>query len=249
MILSETYDEILERLNMNNSNDIGMVYEYYLLNETRNNKQYNDKWKNIRSRCKKSIKESKKLAIDGNYQDAIRKLEECKRNLSTDFKELCQKTDFTVIDNVLSMVKYFALPISLALAAIFIYHASHKHYTSEKVIKREQLKALHDLPMMSILAFSPKTNMNTVNQNTTNHIMETLDKFDKAVSTLIGLGCSLTVVKSFRYFSNIFRAIKSKKGDLTKMGNAGYNMANEMYNNMMRSIDDLEKYYKMKMEE
>ena len=145
------------------------------------------------------------------------------------------------------MVKYFALPIALALAAIFIYHASHKHYTSEKVIKREQLKALHDLPMMSIFAFSPKTNMNTVNQNTTNHIMETLDKFDKAVSTLIGLGCSLTVVKSLRYFSNICRAVK--KDDFAKMGNVGYNMANEMYNNMMRSIDDLEKYYKRKMEE
>ena len=33
------------------------------------------------------------------------------------------------------------------------------------------------------------------------------------------------------------------------MGNAGYNMANEMYNNMIASIDDLEKYYKRKMEE
>ena len=53
MILSETYDEILERLNMYNSDDLGMVYEYYLLNETRNNKQYNDKWKEIKSRCKK----------------------------------------------------------------------------------------------------------------------------------------------------------------------------------------------------
>lgn len=247
MILNETYDEIVERLNMHNSDDLGMVYEYYLINETRNNKQYNDKWKKIRSRCKKSIKESKKLAIDGNYQGALKKLEECKRNLSADFKELCQKTDFNTIDNVLSMVKYFALPITLALAAIFIYHASHKHYTSEKVVRREQLKAIHDLPMMAILAFSSKTNINTANQNAINHIMETLDKFDKAVSTLVGLGCSLTVVKSLRYFSNICKAVK--KGDFAKMCNAGYNMANEMYNNMMRSIDDLEKYYKRKMEE
>lgn len=246
MILNETYDEILERLNMYNSDDLGIVYEYYLINETRNNKQYNDKWKKIRSRCKNAIKDSKRLANNRNYQDAIRKLEECKRNLSADFKELCQKTNFNAIDNVLSMVRYLALPITLALAAIFIYHASHKHYTSEKVVKREQLKAIHDLPMMAILAFSSKTNINTANQNAVNHIMETLDKFDKAVATLIGLGCSLAVVKSLRYFSNICRAVK--KDDL-KMGNAGYNMANEMYNNMMRSIDDLEKYYKRKMEE
>ena len=249
MILNETYDEILERLNMYNSDDIGMVYEYYLLNETRNNKQYNDKWKKIRSRCKNAIRDSKRLANNGNYQDAIKKLEYCKRNLSTDFKELCQKTDFNAIDNVLSMVKYLALPIALMLAAISIHSAAYKHYTDENVLKRESLKAIHDLPMMCILAFSAKTNINTANQNAVNHIMGILDQFDKALSTLLGLGCSITVVKSLRYFSNIFRAIKSKKGDLTKMGNAGYNMANEMYNNMMASIDDLEKYYKRKMEE
>ena len=249
MILNETYDEILERLNMYNSDDIGMVYEYYLLNETRNNKQYNDKWKKIRSRCKNAIRDSKRLANNGNYQDAIKKLEECKRNLSTDFKELCQKTDFNAIDNVLSMIKYLALPIAIVLAALSIHYGSYKYYTDEKVLKRESLKALHDLPMISIMTFSAKTNINTANQNAIKHIMETLDKFDKVVSTLLGLGCSLTVVKSLRYFSNIFRSIKSKKGDLTKMGNAGYNMANEMYNNMMASIDDLEKYYKRKMEE
>ena len=76
-----------------------------------------------------------------------------------------------------------------------IHYGSYKYYTDEKVLKRESLKALHDLPMISIMTFSAKTNINTANQNAIKHIMETLDKFDKVVSTLLGLGCSLTVVK------------------------------------------------------
>ena len=248
MVLNETYEEILERLNMYNSDDLGMIYEYYLLNETRNNKQYNDKWKEIKSRCKNAIMDSKRLANNGNYQCAIRKLEECKRNLSTDFKELCQKTDFNVIDNVLSMLKYFALPISLALASISIHYGYQKHYLNKDVLRSKVLQDLTDLPPIS-LPSDIETNVNIAKQNVFNDIMSITKKFDNAVKVLAGFGCSITIIKSIIYFSNIFKVIKSKKGNLAKMGNAGYNMAYMMYNNMMASIDDLEKKKKRKMEE
>ena len=199
--------------------------------------------------AKNAIMDSKRLANNGNYQDAIRKLEECKRNLSVDFKELCQKTDFNAIDNVLSMLKYFALPIALALASISIHYGYQKHYLNKDVVRSKVLQELIDLPPISVLPFDVETNINMAKQNVFNDIMNIVKKFDNVVKVLAGFGCSITVIKSIIYFSNIFKVIKSKKGNLAKMGNACYNMAYMMYNNMMASIDDLEKYYKRKTEE
>ena len=112
MILNETYDSIVFRLN-----------NTYAINETENNKLFSYQFKLIKIKCKKSIRESKKLAKDGKYKEAIQTLEKCKSELAKDFNSLSKNIDFNSLDAIMSMIKYLAIPVTLMVAGLCINYA------------------------------------------------------------------------------------------------------------------------------
>lgn len=234
MILNETYDSIVFRLN-----------NTYAINETENNKLFSYQFKLIKIKCKKSIRESKKLAKDGKYKEAIQTLEKCKSELAKDFNSLSKNIDFNSLDAIMSMIKYLAIPVTLMVAGLCINYAKNKYDNSKVIYQGKMLSKVDDLDKKTLQNLSYDDTFDLVNNIVRNDMAKNINLMDKIIAgfAISGIGSEFTV--SFKYFKNI---IKNKNADdKDKMWHFEYNMAKNIYKNLINCIDNLEECYKKNM--
>ena len=266
MIINETYDTIINKLDTyginqkkNNYHDllidesqeiIYSLYESYI-EESKNNKAFSTEWKNLKSEFFKSFKQARKLAKEGNYKSAIQKIDECEKNLLDGFNQLSNNTKFNTVDNLLAMLKYFIIPIILLMASeIFMQLAEHK---MKKMVDSGKYSR-QDAVYRNIFKLSPE-----VSERLTTYMFNNDIDNDKTIRTLFklsrnldGFGVGLGLSKAIVYTITLLQDLRNfDSEEIQKSINVNYASAKSLVDLMISTLSRFRTQYqnKMKIEE
>ena len=258
MILNETYDEILNKLdlyNIGNNNYlveseeiISNLYESYII-ESKNNKQFSAEWKKLKSDFFKSFNEARKLANKGNYKEAISKIESCEKNLIEGFNQLSNNTKFTLADNILAMIKFFIIPVILLLVSAAFLKLTEKK--SKNILDNNYDLYVKKGAALKLLGMDDDTIYNVVftkiypNDVKNNKTIKLLLKLAN-ITRKLGIGTAYG--KSVEYCIQILQSMVIKvDNDSENVVNANYNSVKSLIQLLMVCTSIFKKEYEKKM--
>ena len=222
------------------------LYESYI-EESKNNKAFSTEWKKLKSDFFKSFKEAAKLANNGNYKEAISKIDECEKNLNEGFEQLSKNTKFTLADNLLAMVKYFIIPIILLIGSkIIILSAQNK---AKKMIDSGKYSR-QDAIYRNVFNMDPEISEKLATYILNNDINndKTIRMLSKLAKNFGSFGLGIGLSRAVTYTTVILRDLRNLDSEeMSKSINANYNSAKAIYELLVRYIELFKNYYIHKM--
>ena len=196
----------------------------------------------------KSFKEATKLANNGNYKEAISKIDECEKKLNEGFEQLSINSKFTLADNLLAMIKYYALPIILGLISMtFIQLADHKSKTYfknnyDRYVRQGALFKMFGMNNDDISKAITRLYTSEINNDKS---IKLLLKLSNNIGS-IGIGNAFS--KAITYSVEILQSLRKMDGD-SNIINANYNSAKALYEVLIHCTELFKNHYINKMKE